>query len=1849
MWDDIIFLNNLILIYLLFYIMKNPYKIIHKFKNDNGRIQYLTYIFIGPLVPEEILKILKGFQDKNFINTLRSIPKKHVKLLENYYGSKWYLLFFNLQHINSNLEQINNSNTVKKEISNKLGKDWYNTHINIKKIPPKKIAFSFSQNYVNYLISRNKTKSLTLKREMDYTTYKENTDQEGGDSEVIDEEKEIEKKLKNEDEEIESEEKTEEELDEEVIEDFNIDELAKLYSSTNDESIKEIKETSKLISKAINDKSWEKKVEKISDNYVGILDKDNFDAIFENSFHKVYITNQYIFPDDNIKTMRHKIAVSLSLNPKFGKDMSLLPEYQYFWTEYTFEKKKDKVMLGQKWIKRNELLKIDIEPNENLKVYENLRNNLSYLRDSFGYKIKREDDESLILRDYDDYITNNEIFMLDTFNELGLNYNISKEKLKNIYDVYINIYFPLIDYQRLETIIGYLNGLNQNELEINKNTYLSLNNDMQMEKEIYTTVEEARGKLEDPKYKKIFYPNYIIQSIIHVNLLDTRNITGTVSDTKLNLYRIFDNFIVNEKYPFIQYMSDDNQITYKYYTKSDVLEDSKQLSKWFESSPYGIRFNLKQKNNRFVSLNLLENGRLEYKITWKEIDEATVDNIIESYGYVRSLIEKINSENKKIKIIPPDDVKFKYAFINTIQKFTLPEKFKINHNDLSEFSRLFFPYISLVIEPKKRESKKNVSDGTISKYGTYLRYKRISNYDNRNKMHLRILYYLRNYELSSKGLIDEVAKQFNITRDNAAKEMDYVKDKYSKVLQKSSKVVKKLKSLPKSKPPGINIDIQGRERDNYKVRITGARNKYQLDEIINFMRVLIFLYSETYLYKKSKYQKLKDQLKQLTKIAKRRNKVLEHVNYDSSIKNVKAITALDKSRLGYRPEEGQNQWTRNCQNSGNKRRRPIIVNEDNISKLLKMGYKLNKKTGFYEKEVDIKERGKKKKVTLKVAQLQGEDGKFNYFACDPNENNEYMYIGFLSRGANPDNLCAPCCFKKDQLQSTNKKKKNYFLKCLGDKKADEKIETLGTKNLGDKIYILQETNKIQEGRFIYLSKYLDYFFNKIWNHDQKIRNHYLVESKKGYYFKYTVKDEKYNYLAAISNIYEISIDDIKYKMINFLQNDKDNIYFTYLNNGDIKESFGTRQKLIDFIKTSNYLEYDIIGELLSLPGVIDKDGFFVFLLEKKTKIIKRNLEKDIYLNRYYLDCLNLENSFMLNNTKYNRNYVILIKENKYYFPVYNVIINPKVSKKAKLTKKYDFNEETFSDISGELTNYFDKSCINTIINKIDQDSLYWNKNIIQLLHRNNVEIKKQIIDKRNKVRFLLIDQLLLPVKPSGAIYDIEIVNIEDYNKYSNLDTTIKKLDEIEKIIKLNYVPKSINYSKKKKDNYIVSNIKLINGLNVPIKNETISKNKLSKYNYQIKEQPIDKIIDEKIKNPKYIEDEINIRVKQNNYSNETYNLFRLELSNHLNSNKKIKEQIIKIVKNDNLKKKQKIDALRKILYQFVSKNKKIKNPDNNDMVVLVKNIPDLSNYQLSNIRDYCKIYRTKDKCNTNLHCLWASNTCKMQIVYNKLVESINKVIGEMIQDGIKFKEIIQENNYFVSDIIDYSQNTTRDNQKIIKSTNFNLKKLMSELFGSAKIPKIGRKKISKKESIDVEEDYPELLELGSKLIQPIIPNNDSIIRSYVNSLYWNLNPLYDLESRNLGYFSKLQTQITYLIKAQIIDYILEKKNNNNLINELKKLFNDDENFFESTLNKFRKTTLNSDGNIELLVLSFLFDIPIVIYDNFNSVFNIYYKGKVKLTDANKEKYNLMKNIIKIQFIFEGSDIIPSKVNAIYEK
>jgi hypothetical protein len=1882
--------------------MKNPLKIIHKFKNNNRRIQYKVYIFIGNIIDESLMKILNNIQDKDLLTTFNLLSSKEIKELESFYGKKWYEFFFISDHINFQINSIKSNNSKRKALETKLSKEWVDNFLDEPVV--KKVSYSYSSSYYNYLLAKNKIKTLTRKNEVDFRTYQLDKsviieqdpnvqiidpnllEQKGGvnfstrklnlfnqiGAQVSDDDDEldIDSGDDNDDVElpsiipsdVEDENKeiviTEDQLDEEVEADFNLEELTKMYISTDIESNKQVQETSKLISEALNDKKWEKSTENLTKSYDDSLDNISYDSKLEEVYKKIYITSQYIFMDDTIKTIRNKITVSIPMMPTFNENLKLLPEAQYFWSEYTFEGKIDQVMLGQKWIRRNELLKIDIKPNENLKVYEKLRNNLGYLKDSFGYKIKREDDETNILDFYEKFITNNEIFMLDIYNEFGLNYNPESESKKNLYEVYVNIYYPGITYERMENVLALLNGKYDKEIQYIDNVFNTIKIDVKLETEIYENVEKAKIELAD--YEKYFFENHIIQSIIHVNIYDPKNITGTTSDIKFNLYRIFDNFIVNQDYPFIQYQTPDTNITYKFFTKTEKIDNQDILSKWFENAPYGISVKVKLENDKIISINIHESGRIEYKVTFKEDDGATIDDIYETYDMVRNLLKKINSENKKIKFILPPNDRFKFAFINTIQKFTIPEKFKINHNDLSEFARFFFPYVSLVIEPKKRQSLKIVNEEETSKYGTYLRYKRISKYENRTKMHLRMLYFLRNYELSDRELIDEVAKQFNITQEFAAKELDYVKEKYMKVIKKSNKLIKFLKTLPRSKPPGIDISIQGRDREKYKIRITGARDKHQLDEIINFMKVLIYLYSETYLYKKKKYQKLKDVLKTLNKIAKRRNKVVEIVDYDTSIKNVKIITALDKNRLGYKPEKGQNQWTRNCQNSGNdKKRRPDISQDDQIDKLTKEGYKLNEKSGFYERIVDVKIKGKIQKVTIRAIKLLGDEGKYNYFTCNPDENKEHMYVGFLTKGNNPNDLCMPCCFKKDQLTSGNKFKMSYYKKCIGEKIIlDEKV--IDGSTVGDKIYILQETNKVQDNRFIYLPKYLDLFFNQIWKNDHKIKNHYLLESKSGYFFKYTVKHDKFNFLAAIADVYQTNINELKNKMINFIKDDKNENYFLFLNNGDIREGFSTRDKFIDFIETSNYLEYDITGELLGIPGLLSKNGIYFYVLEKQTFIIKKALEKEEIKEKYYMNCLNIENDFMINE---NRDVVILIKENKYYFPIYKVQKDEKKDKKINLSKFFIRSDSLMSKILTEINYYYEKSCQNKLLNKVSISNELCCKNILFDLEKENIKIKKLIIDNRNKCKYIEIeDNFLIPVKPSGSHYKYNFIFLEEISKLKSINDIIRKLDYIGKkssVLKnKNFIPRTVFYDLQKGDTYKIVSLLLYNDLIIPVKNEYLSSKVIKKLGLSIRFQSLQEDIDKEIIKNKVVIDDRTYRVKNRIFYSEGYNIYRLELSYFLEKNEELKDKIISIVRNNNILDKDKKYELRKILFNII--DKKIISTyglsggakKNLSMSHYIKQLPKLDDYIIYNVRDYCEVNNTKNKCLSNHHCAWEKDSCKMLINDVMAADYVNRVIEEMVQDNIKFKEILQENNYYVSDIVDYTQYSNRTNQKIIKSSNFNINKIMNELFGKDKAPIIGKRQLTFKTNQIIEDDVPELIELGKQLIQQIELNKDSIIRAFVNCFYWINNPLYDDDSRNLGYTSDLQLAMTNLFKANIIDFILNNQNNPEINKFLSKYFKDDDNFFESTINKFRKSSYNTDGKVELYILSHLIDLPIVVYDNFSNVKYIFLQGEVKVTDETIKTFTnelKLSKTIFLKFEFDGSNKIPKVVSSIYYK
>jgi hypothetical protein len=1231
-------------------------------------------------------------------------------------------------------------------------------------------------------------------------------------------------------------------IDINMVDEFDIEELEKI-GKEDVEYDKNVDQVNKSLQQIIDKTEIEEKDDKFGQITKWDESKDNnmYDDELINVYSKTYIYNQYICPDDTIKIIRNKICCGYSKSKDFDKvSPYFIPSRLYLWSEYSYYNIlnnliTDKIMLGQKWIRRNELLEIDIEPNENIRVYEVLKGPLKSLQENikkYASRITHENDEQIILADYLDYITNNEIYMIDIYNDLGQGYQISSDLIKNLYDVYVKIYYFGVSQEDLKNIIEYLNIKSKTDSRIQESSkiglvYKNIQNDLLMENEIQKTIEELK-KTPD-LYNKIFKENYITQSVIHINIKHQ----NFKESSKIELYRIFDNFIVNDKYPFIQFQTPEGKLVFKYYSLGTEYDKEAIMSKWFENAPYGISFkiNVDQKggkDNKYIAISLNENGRMDYKTQWKEEDQATLDDVKKSYDEVRNLLRKINIENNKLKVEVPANDKFKFAFINTIQQFELPEKFLISHNDLSDFARYFYPYIAVVVEPRKRQSK-ILKKNEKSKYGTYLRYKRISKYENEASLEKRIVYFLRNYEFNEKLLSLEISKQFNITDKQAVDKISYVIEKYPS-LKKSRNVLKKFENIPKYKPPGIGIDIQGKQRNKYKMRISGARSQLQLNGIIHFMNILIYLYIETYLYKKTDRQQLKDKLKTLINIAKRRNKVDDIIESTEVVKTVKQITKLDKERLGYKPEKGQNQWTRNCQNSGDdKKRRPIPYTDKNIEEMIKSGYVYNPESGEYEKKLESK--NSKKVEILKAAKIDNYDGQGNsiYYTCDPEENGEYKYVGFLSRSANPYGLCMPCCFKKDPAISKNKEKKEFHLRCLGKLVGETKSKKL----IGDKLYILQDTNKIQDGRFGYLPDYLDLYLNTMLNRDKVIKNNYLTGSDNGWFFKYGSKQDDDIFLTAVANALDISVQQIKDKITKVLLNESNaESIFVSLNNGDIKTQFGSINSYIRFLHTNFEIEYNIVTDILSIPGVVHDHGLNIIIFEKKTQFIQNEFEKRTLKDDFNILCVNIENIHYF--TDPNKINLILLKEDSNYYPIYQVK-KKENSKNIDVDKVFNYTSES-NNVIDHLYQYIkiNYSQTNFEISKIDNAKSAFIK--MEKYGLSKYYPTKQIIDKRNKCKYFVIqDKYLLPVKPSGALFWIPTE--ENYESYINdINTTSDIIYEIyiESLKEIKIKPLGIYYSNRTEESYLVEALIIDKHINVPIIQTNINSDDIISYAKNIK-------------------------------------------------------------------------------------------------------------------------------------------------------------------------------------------------------------------------------------------------------------------------------------------------------------------------------------------------------------------------------------------------------------------------------
>lgn len=1905
--------------------MNDPIKIIYKYKNDNKQYQYLIYIYVGD-ISNNLMKILEKIKDVSLIDMLRILNKNDMFDMINFYGMEWYKFFYNKYHINKNIDIIIQDKRIESEIVKKFGLEFYEHLKNLRKSKiDKRYSYNMAtkRNLVHHEI-RIKKMDYNEQETDDYHLMHEKISTMTGGCQIGGEEA------------ITEEDTTEEDTVDDMYDDTNTymtdkrvsetdddeydqEELEKLYS---DDVVptKEIEKATSLIQKVLNDKDIMKKKESKMIKFDTTKDANMYRENLSDVHVKNYIKEQYILKDDTIKTIKNKICASIKNNPKFGKKSYIIPSRQYLWSEYIFKDKYDKLMIGSKWTQRNELLNVDVEPNENIKMYDELRDPMKKLRDDmrrFNSNIRRIDEENTILADYIKYVDNNELYLLDIYNELGKMYHPTNEELTNLIDTYIKIYYPRIQSMEIKNIIDYLNESNEdNAVSVERDKIISvheaINIDLIVENKITMLVEKFKTK---KKYTHIMKDNYITQSMINLYLHseDTENFR------MVDLFRIFDDLITDKKYPFIQFLEPNGHVSFKFDEEEieEYIKDqnmSYTLSSWFQNINHGISFkirtdDMKTNDRRFITVNLNDIGRLDYKIQWKEDDHAKIDDISKTYKIIDELVGKINNTTIRHKFDIPKKIDYNTAFITAIQHFTFDNNYKINHNDLSKFARYFFPYLALVIEPRKRISKIHEVDEK-SKFGTYLRYKRISNYENSAKIEQRIYYYMRNYEFTEKSIIDEICKQFNITQESAEEHLRRTMQKYSHI-KKARKELKKFDTTPKYKSPGIDIAIQGKTQDKYKIRISGARDKEQMNRIVDVLNILLYLYMETYLAKKSEWQYLKNELKQLINVAERRHSVMDYVKYSDEKTNIKAMADNDKKRIGYKPEKGQSHYTRVCQNSGKtQRRRPQQFTAKNIDDMLKQGYKFNKATGMYERKLMYTKHGKKQLKTIRAVKLNDFDEEGNaigneiYYTCSPEQNGIHMYVGFLTKSKNPNGEVMPCCFKKDQYTSQNESKRNFFLKSLGK----EGIQSEQQMSTVDQLYILQDTNKIMNGRFGYLPKILDFYLNDMLNLKNIIAQHYLNYAPFGYFFKYGIEHGENSFISAISVVLDMTPEQLLTKVINKLTKDKNEQLFTALNNGDIKTYFKKKEKYIGYLKNIKNIDSNMISHILTIPRILTKDGLNIIIFSKieyTTDMDQNEMKK----SDCQIICQN--NEELVNLTDTTRENILLFTEHKHYYPIFNITKKNKTEKDFITTKTYSY-ENKKNNIIEHIREYCYKNCMEKSIKTIvEKENVIIAKNLYRsLIHINDEKYNPigQYIDNRNKCRFLITKNgTMIPVSPSGSIYELEIIPEKSISMYhKSYNETIKNMNDLFKLLdgKMPIKPFGVNGKYVDENTFEITAIIIQNNEMIPIKRETQSVQNIQNHELVIDTNISLNEIDRKLQN--YNKEPIaDDRVRTTNYYDyydESYELFRFHISDYINKkgNENVRDTINKIL-NDKIKphelnnRNNLIHKLRKFLYKLIdselvklysdvceeskigynSDAEKLNNnetgnaindsvdlsefnesndiPFNQDggkydkFIQLIDDTPNLDTYKINNNRELCSI-NDKNMCSIKKHCKWNPyNNCLFALTRKMAVIFVNKLSIEIIDNEMKRNEVLQENNYFVSNVVDKNRYTERPNQKVIKGSVHNIKKGIANYFGTDKMSSLEKKRKRNVSQIDddMTNEHP-IKDFGNRYMQNIVMYNNTILRAYTNSFYWLENKYQDVYSRNLGYYSQKQTELTLYFRSMIINWMIDKKHQDSVKELLHEYTNDD------TMNTYIVRTLSnanaiSFGYIEYHILNQIHKIPIVIYVD-DKIITVFDKG---IKNNNLEQYEGNKKYINIQYTLsnEVMNKTPHSVDVIYFK
>ena len=132
-------------------------------------------------------------------------------------------------------------------------------------------------------------------------------------------------------------------------------------------------------------------------------------------------------------------------------------------------------------------------------------------------------------------------------------------------------------------------------------------------------------------------------------------------------------------------------------------------------------------------------------------------------------------------------------------------------------------------------------------------------------------------------------------------------------------------------------------------------------------------------------------------------------------------------------------------------------------------------------------------------------------------------------------------------------------------------------------------------------------------------------------------------------------------------------------------------------------------------------------------------------------------------------------------------------------------------------------------------------------------------------------------------------------------------------------------------------------------------------------------------------------------------------------------------------------------------------------------------------------------------------------------------------------------------------------------------------------------------------------------------------------------------------------------RGVIIDWITEKNNYTDIITNLKNYMDiNKKSFIDRYIHKLNQEVMKTTGVVELYILNKKYGIPIIVYDQYNTIIyifdkNIIYDKFITNSDINDKKYDKYKDIINlnkyihIRYASLSTSNIPMSVEVIYYK